>query len=178
MKIGWAPWMNFINRDLIAKFDLKYPPFRISDDFIFSFFLLCSAEKYLLQPEPFYVYRVHSNSVMHHGMKVDEIIHHRIGEFFKGLKIIDDFMKKFKFFEEHPENKYAVFNFFAINAGLEGVVVRLYEKFPAAQLDKLIREELKKIDDISAATAFLFSRMSIFSINLIRKQQIIQQLQK
>ena len=176
-KLGWAPWLNLINRDLIAKFDLKFLQMRISDDFIFFFFLLCSAEKFLLQSKPLYVYRVHQASMMHKGMNLNEIIHYRIGEFFLGMKNIDDFMKKFDFFEENPDYKYKVFDLFAANAGLTSAVLRLYSNIPAPVVDKMIREELKNFDDTSAAVAFLFSRMSILTINFIRQQNLINQLQ-
>ena len=54
----------------------------------------------------------------------------------------------------------------------------VYPQNPAPNLDSLIRHELYKVDDPTTLTAFLFSRMNVFNLNLIQQQQHIQKLQE
>lgn len=56
-------------------------------------------------------------------------------------------------------------------------ILPYYAQIPAIQLDELIRSELDKVEDKTALTAFLFSRMSVFNINLMKQSQIIQEQQ-
>ena len=53
----------------------------------------------------------------------------------------------------------------------------IYTKIPPYQLDEIICNELENSDATMKLTTFLFSRMNIFNIDLVKQQQMIQQLQ-
>ncbi len=168
-KIAWAPWQHFIKRDLLVKMNIEFPPLSISDDFLFSFFILCTAKKYLTVPNTIYIYRVRQNSTFHSVKTVEKIIHSHVRDFFVGMAHLDNFMEKFKFFKLFPDFKYKVFDFFMGNCGIERIVLQIYEQLPAYELDSLIRKELDSITDKTALTTYLFSRMNILTLKLIQQ---------
>lgn len=168
-KISWTPWLHFIKRDLLVKLKIEFPPLIIAEDFLFSFFMLCTVKKFLVVPNTVYIYRINENSTFHKKMTAEDIIHKRVGVFFRGIKYLDDFMNKFKFFNAFPEYKYLVFDFFAGSCGLTDIAIKLHSKFQTAELDKIIRAELEQIQNNTALTAFLFSRMSVFNAELVQE---------
>ena len=124
-------------------------------------------------PNTVYVHRVREGSIGTN--KSPEIeIHRCTDHVFQGITIISNFSKEVPFLRNHPEFQYALFNFLANNQF--GSVAPLYAQIPAWQLDPFIRRELDKIDDKTPLTAFLFSRMTLFNLQLHQQGTIIQQM--
>ena len=84
-------------------------------------------------------------------------------------------MKNFEIFKINPELKYAIFESM-IRPNLMPILP-IYSQIPAAKLDEFVREALENVKDTKALTAYLFSRMNVFNVQLIQQQQVIQQLQ-
>ena len=172
---GWSCNQLF-NREFLIYHDIKFPPVSHAEDWIFNFFVLMYAKNYVRVPNIFYIYRIRSNSSIHARLSVEGYIHDWAGSVFQFIKILDDFMKKFDIFDKTPELKYALFEE-ATRLNLNSII-QIYAQIPAAKLDKLVRAELDKLEDTKALTAFLFSRMNLFNVQILRQQQIIKKLQR
>lgn len=175
-KFFGSPWNQLFSRKMILKHDLKFAAIKHAEDHVFDFFALCLAKNYVRVPNVFYVWRNRPDSGMRKQLTAEKYIEDWGGSVFRFIKILDDFMKDFDIFETNPEYKFAVFEEI-VRANLSQVIP-LYAQIPAAKLDKIVRAELDKLDDTKALTAYLFGRMNFFHVQLIRQQQIIQQLQK
>lgn len=174
-KFWVVPWNIFLRRDLLANNDLKFPKLRSGEDLLFGFFVLCKAEKILRVPNVCYVWRNNQNSFTWAKMSEEKMIHRWCDSLFRGLKILDDFMKNFELFQKNPEYKYLVFELLIKNHTVH--IIKLYDKIPAARLDRMIRRELEQVKEKDALTAFIFSRMSSLNLNFLRQNQVIQQQQ-
>ena len=170
----WEPWNHLIRRDLIIMNDLEFSNLRVADDMFFTIQILCLAEKILLIPNAFYVWRQRIDSNCHEDLPVEKKIHRRGGDVIRGIGLLDEFTDKFEFFKTHPAYKYALFDFWA-NHG--GTIWDLYTKYQAFQLDPLIRREMTQVKDKTALTAFIFNRMNVFNVKLLQQQNIILQQQ-
>ena len=168
-----VPWNYLIRKDLISKYEIKFPNVKYGEDNMFVLFLICLAKNMVRVPNTIYVHRVREGSIGTN--KSPEIeIHRCTDHVFQGITIISNFSKEVPFLRNHPEFQYALFNFLANNQF--GSVAPLYAQIPAWQLDPFIRRELDKIDDKTPLTAFLFSRMTLFNLQLHQQGTIIQQM--
>ena len=175
-KLDWTTWLNFIKRDFIIKNNIEFPNVRVCVDSIFFVYLICLAPNILRVPIVNYIYRKQPSSVSNFSkLSAEERIRRWGNFFFAGINILDDFFNTIPLFKEHTEYKYAVYNVLMSNN--EFPINQIYAQIPAYQLDGLIRRELEKIDDTSALSAFLFSRMNVFKVNLIQQQNLIRQQQ-
>ena len=176
-KIPWGPPHQFVRRELLWENDIFFPKLSISDDFVFGFFSLCAAKKFVHLPTPLHIYRIRSDSLFHGKKNLLELIHQRIGDFFIGMEALEKFMNKYEFFVQHPEYKYAVFDFFSGNCALESVGINIYSQIPAPQLDNLIRAELNHIEDKDTLLTYIFFRMNIANVRIVQQQNLIRQMQ-
>lgn len=61
---AWSmAWLRFCRRDFLEKNQIRFLPI-ISEDEPFSFALFCTAERYYILRDAFYIYRIHSDSIM------------------------------------------------------------------------------------------------------------------
>ena len=175
-QMRWEPWAHLIRRGLLIENELNFSNLSIADDFLFSIRLIFIAKKIVLMPGAFYVWRTRDDSNCREVLSPEKLIHRRTGDVFRAIGILDKFMDRFKEFASSQQNKYAVFEFFANYGGLSQTL-NLYAQIPAYQLDELIRAELAQVDNLIPLTAFIFSRMNNFNLNILQQQQQIQQLQ-
>ena len=169
-------WSYFIRRDLILQKNIKAPNLMIANDDVFSICLIFSAKKIVRVPYVNYVYRSVPNS-MGASMKttVEKTVKINCQVIFEGILFLDKFLQNIEFFQKNTEHKYEIFEFMIRSAGYR--ICSLYTKVSPYELDELFRAEMEKYKNHSAVSAFLFNRMNILNINLIKQQQIIQQLQ-
>ena len=170
-----APWNQLFSRKLIIENDIKFPEINHAEDHVFNFMVIMYAKNYVKVPNMFYIYRVRSDSSIHSRLSARKYIHDWGGSIFRFIKILDDFMDKFDLFKINPDYKYAAFE--EIMRQNVMPIVPIYSQISAAKLDEFVREALENIDDTKALTAYLFSRMNVFNVQLIQQQQVIQQLQ-
>ena len=162
-------------RSLIMQYDIKFPAIRGGEDSVFDFCALCRAKRIVETSKKFYVHRIVPGS--HSDMRTRTPAHilHQFGSvILKEVGIYDKLMGDIEIFNEHPEYKYAFFDYI-VRLHLTGVLP-MYTQIPAYQFDEIIRQELSQIHDTTALTAFLFSRMNVFNVNLIHQNAIIKQL--
>ena len=175
----WTGTCNyFYRRDFLAKNEIKFPNLQIAEDVPFTFFVISLAESIVNVPICYYVYRIMPNTNSTQNLQPEELIQKRGGSIFKSLECFNKFMNRFEFFQENPNYKYAALDFSLIVSSNLPKVMELYTKIPAPQFDFLLRRELAQIEDKDFLTAYFFSRMNVFNIQLLQQQQMLQQLQK
>ena len=173
---GYA-WLYLYRRDLIMENELQFPNTKGEDQF-FAFCALCFAKKILRVPYINNFYRIRSNSiskVYRSTQDMESVINTWVNTAMCSIELLDKFMNQLEFFKNEPRMKYSVFERFFID--FTPHLLQAYAQIPPHQLDELIRREFEKFDVSSALTTFLFSRMNMFNVNLIRQQNIIQQQQ-
>ncbi len=170
-----APWIHFFSRDFLVKNNITFPNLGIGDDILFNFYAICLAKDIVRIPNVYYVWRENRESNTRAVLSVEKYIHRYGKSIMQAIGLIDEFAKKLDFFKVNPKYKFKMFDFFTREH--MNRILPAYAKFPAYQLDDLIRRELEQIEDKTALTAFLFNRMNIFNVNLLNQQQEMQKLQ-
>ena len=181
-KFDWSTCNNFLRRDTVIRKKIYFSTVNQSfEDAVLAAKYLCRAEKILRVPITFYLYRTHSESTTKKNLPVDKRIHRVITNIAFLIKELDKIFNEFENIKNNPD-KFILFDMLIRRAVKS--ILPLYMLIPAWQLDNLIRHELESVEDKTALTAFLFSRMNIFNVQLnqygaiIQQQnQVIQQLQ-
>ncbi len=174
-KFNTTPWNYLFRREFILKNQITFPDLKHGEDEIFCFCAICTAKILVLIPNVFYIYRIRSGSVNRTKVNLEKHVHDWFGSTLQAIEIYENFMAKFPQFEENPNLKYMVFEFFA-NHNVSNHIMPIYTKYPAPQLDALIRRELADVKDKTALTAFLFNRMNVFQVRLIDAQRQLANL--
>ena len=176
-KFNTTPWNYLYRREFLLQNQITFPNLMHGEDEIFDFMAICLAKKFVLIPNVVYVYRVRGDSVNRNKLTLDKHVHNWFGSSLKAIEIYENFMAKFPQFEENPNLKYIVFEFFASH-NVSNQIMPVYTNFTAPSLDSLIRKELAEVKDKTALAAFLFNRMNIFQVRLNLLQQKFSQLEK
>ena len=163
-------------RNLLVANNLTFPQIGIGDDVIFVFEAIICAKNIINVSNSYYVFRDREDSNTRQKLDAEKCIRRNGTSIMKAVGLLDEFMNKQEFFKKNPEQKFAVFEFFTGDHIQR--VLPLYLQNSSASLDEIIRKELNEIEDKTALTAFLFSRMNFFNINLMKQNQVIQQQQK
>ena len=171
----WTQWSYFVRRDFIIKNDIKNPPLKNIEDFLWGFYILCTAKSFLYTPNIVYIWRQRKNSLCHNVQSIDKEFKSRGNAFFHGITILDDFMNQFELFVNHYEYKYRIFDIFA-RATLSNNLISGYINSPIQQINELTLRELAEVNDKTALTEFIFSRMNIFNVQLNQQGAIIQKM--
>ena len=174
--IRCEPWSNFIRRDFLMESGIEFKELSIADDLIFHFMVSFKAKKIVITPESFYVFRQRSTSNSRTKFSVPDMVHKRVGDIFKSIQILDTFMNEFELFTKNPEYRYNVFNFVTFQES--GEVLPYYAQIPVHLMDGLVRRELFGMGDTTALTAFLFARMNVLNVQLLRAQNLLRQQPK
>ena len=167
-------WSKLIRRDFLIENNIKFANI-LAQDALFTFCIVLRAPRYLRVPNVVNIYRMVENSLSHKKDDVPEKISKNINALASGFKYLDKFLEGIEIFRNRPDAKYFTMETWARSRC--DSLKDFYAQIPAWQLNAFILNELEKSDNNAALTAFLFSRMNIFNINLIRQQQIIQQQQ-
>lgn len=112
-RIGWPVWEKFFKRDLVIQNDITFPNLKASQDIVFTIQLLCYAEKFLRIPYPLYIYRRNNaNSICAVKRSDEESIKFWTDVNLQGLEFLANFLEKIKFFNENPQYKWALLDFY------------------------------------------------------------------
>ena len=168
-----TPWNYLFNREFIIKNKIEFPQITHGDDEFFDFCVLCKAKTFVLIPNVYYIYRIRANSLNRAPLNLEKHLHEWFGSALRAIALYDKFMDEFKEFQ-NLELRYKVFELFASN-NISHHIFPLYAQTPIHELDKLIRRELDDIEDKTALTSFLFSRMNFFNVQLLQMQQLLAQ---
>ena len=169
----WNLWSKLIRRDFILANDLKMTS-GISADAMFTCLLVCSAERYVRVPNIVNLYRAVENSLSSKKRTVTEKIYTWINSLVNGFQLFDKFLSEREFFKQRPDIKYLALEVWVRECC--NYLRDIYAQIPAWQIDEIIRHELEGVKDTTAFTAFLFSRMNIFNIQLNQQGAMLQQM--
>ena len=170
-------------RRLIVRHNIEFPTTRTYEDFIFNFKALCFAERFLRVPDVvYYIYRdVYNSSSKPAKSTLEKTLNFRSDAIIKGLKVLDEFMNEFEFFNQHLDYRYGVLNLFA-NFNLPHFLNFSVQNPPHIVYEIIRRGEIKNFKEVDALVAYLFSAISIQraeSNNFITQyQQAIRQMEE
>ena len=176
-KFNTTTWNYLYRREFLLQNQITFPNLMRGEDEVFDFMAICLAKKFVLIPNVFYVYRMRGDSLNRSKLTLNKHVHNWFGSTIRAIEIYENFMEKFPQFEENPNLKYIVFEFFASH-NVSNQIMPVYTNFTAPSLDALIRKELADIKDKTTLAAFLFNRMNIFQVRLNLLQQKFSQLEK
>ena len=174
----WWACNKLFRRDFLIENQIEFAPARSVEDMVFMFSALCCAKTYVRIPDIFYVYRQNPNSVTHSTLDVEQQIKRYVPSLIRGVKALDNFLGKQKFFVENPALKFMAVNFLIeLHLGGEQGV---YAKLPPHLLEPLIRREFAKEigrgDEVTAS--YLFNLVNVMRMQLIQSQQTINNLKQ
>ena len=155
MVYGVTPWTKFIRRDFLIANKINFPRVKISEDVLWSFKVICSAENFLRVPNRLYVWRSVENSLSRIKREPADKIKFWLNPLVEGLNYLDDFMDELDFFNQNPDCRFEVTNFFVKMqiAGMLGALKNLKHY----ELYKIIRNEFASSKHAALiANLFLF----------------------
>ena len=172
-KLPWNIWLQLIRRDFIVRNELKFAA-AVAQDMIFTICEICCAEKYVIVPNVVNYYRIRENSVTKEKIDDKQKLRKWTKTIRVGLRALDDFLSGRKVFSDRPDLKYSLFDVFMTQM-LDGVFPA-YQKFPPHELDEILRAEFCDGDN-TALTAFVFSGMNSYRLQLLQSFAHINALQ-
>ncbi|MBQ7453891.1 MAG: glycosyltransferase family 2 protein [Selenomonadaceae bacterium] len=165
---NWESVTMFCKKDFLVANQINFPILLNDEDRVFSFWLLCSTEKFLRVPNITYIYRQRADSVSHkkfsdlkqHFDKWFHVLRDGINEFERIMASID-------FFSKRPDYRYAVLQFFA-----NGQLPKLSPynlRIPEFSLNELFKQEFHPTD--ASLAAYMFNTLNIYRMQLARSNQ-------
>ena len=171
---GWVH-NKMYRRDFLMEKNLKFENLKTSEDIIFYFLVTCTAPRIVRVPNIIYIYRHNPNSITRKIVSIQESLHALTHLMIEGTKIMDDFMAKIPLFVQNPGLRQLPIDYI-IQQHLIWTQ-RFYDKFNAAQLDALVRNEMQPFcGDHSAFYAYLFSAIHVYRQKMINYEKKIQEL--
>ena len=103
-----APWRSFSRRDFLIANELYFPNIRSQEDIVWNYALLIYAERFLQVPSAVYFYRDNKESLSRKEKTAAQNAKFYLNPIIFGLKSLNEFINRHKFFETEPELHYAL----------------------------------------------------------------------
>ena len=172
--LGWVH-NKLYRRDVLMEKNIRFDKLLTSEDIIFYFRVLCCAPRIVRVPNIIYIYRHNPNSITRKMVSVEESLHVLTHLMIEGSKILDDFMSGFEVFVKNPQLRQLPIDYI-IQQHLIWTQ-RFYEKYTTAQLDSLVRKELKKYcGDFAPFFAYIYGAIHTYRKRLVKYDKEIKQL--
>lgn len=110
-----TPWLRLVSRDLLIDNDIKFDSLIGSNDVNWTFRVLFCSKRFLRVPNPYYVRRMHTDSVSLRRRTISEHVHKWMDRTIRSLKDMDNFMNGIEFFRENLDYRHAVLYTFIKN---------------------------------------------------------------
>ena len=161
------PYTSFYRRDFLISNQITFPNIRVCEDEPFAFQGMYLAERLLLVPNSYYIIRPREGSTMREKIDSVKEIHKSLRINIDGFNALRKIMDDIKFFNEHPDYRYAVLNWYVSTklVRLQG----LYAQIHPAALNPLVEKEFHPDD--AAFAAYLFNTVNIQRLQIMRLQQ-------
>ena len=154
----WAPWGKLFRREFLLKNDITFPAMKMSEDMIFCFKCLFFAKKYVRIPQIAYIYRERQGSFMRSHSNAETEMNKWLTVIVEGITLLDEFMAKHKFFNEHLDLRYLVVDFFMKQHF--DFLKNLLDSLKTYEIEYLVYRYLNKNEvKCPALTAYLFTEM-------------------
>ena len=172
---GWIH-NKLYRRDFLMEKNIKFEKLKTSEDIVFYFFVVCTAPRIVRVPNIIYIYRHNPNSITRKIVSIEESLHSLTHLMIEGSKIMDDFMGENPFFVQNPNYRQLPIDYI-IQQHLIWTQ-RFYEKFTPAQLDELVRKELRPYcGEHSAFFAYMYSAVHSYRQRIMDMDKKIAELQ-
>ncbi len=169
---GYAgyPYSNFYRRDFLIKNQITFPHVFVHTDQIFTFHGMCLAEKILRVPNINYIVRPRAGSIMRERLNVDKEVHKSLRIYIDGFNVLKKIMDDIKFFDEHPDYRYAVYDWIFLRR--IGSTIQLYTANPLPVLNSIVKEEFRaESDNLVTASAYMFNTLNLYRLQLLELLQ-------
>ena len=171
---GWVH-NKLYRRDYIMEKNLHFDKLLTSEDIVFYFQVVCTAPRLVRVPNIIYIYRHNPNSITRKMVSIEESLHALTHLMIEGSKVLDDFMDGIEFFVKNPN-----FRQLPIDYIIQQHLIwtqRFYDKYTPAQLDGVVRKELKKYcGDFVPFFAYLYGAIHSYRQRLINYDKEIKEL--
>ena len=171
---NWESVTMFCRRTFLVANQIQFPHLQNNEDMIFSFSILCLAEKFLRVPNITYIYRQREDSVSHRQFSDSAHFHKWLRVMNDGLNEFAKIMASINFFTENPDYHYAVSNFFFNEISV--AFLPHYIDAPEFMFSELIKKEFHT-EDAEFITQ-LFNKVNVQQLQIIRLQQELKKFQK
>ena len=173
-KFLWPLWSKLIRRDFLINNHIHFAS-NIVQDMLATYCLVYFAKIFVRVPNVINYYRVLEESVSHTSSndwaKYFQKYFHALTD---GFEYLDKILSGREFFQQRPDMKYLAFD--TLMQNILYYITKIYTQIPAPDLEELLRKELGGGDN-AALTAFTFSAMNIYRLQLIQAQQRITALE-
>ncbi len=172
---NWESVTMFCKRIFLAANQINFPRLTTHEDMIFSFAVLCRAEKFLRVPNVTYIYRQRADSLSQKKFPTPAAAFHKwLRVLNDGLNEFANFMASEKFFAENPDHRYAVLNFFFHE--VSKIFTPLYGGKEQFAFDDFIKKEFHAED--AELVAQLFNTVHVQRLALADMRQELAKFQK
>ena len=161
-----ALWTKLIRRNFFVAQNFQVLNI-IGEDMIINCCMVCTAKNYVRVPNIINFYRIHDDSIYNKMRTVEENFQIYLNSLTQGFKYVDEFLDKQKFFRDNVNLKFIVLE--RLFQEFNEYLMPFYEQISAIDLDPIIRAEFARAGDISALSAFLYSRMNLLNVQLLKK---------
>ena len=168
------PYTSFCRRDFLVNNQIIFPNVFVHEDQIFTFHVVCLAEKILFVPNINYIVRPRKGSVMREQLDLDKKIHRSLRIFIDGFNALKKIMDDINFFGEHPDYRYAVLNWYVQSKPYH--LLETYAQVHPAVLNPLVEKEFS--GDNAAFSAYLFNSTIIQRIQIMQLYQELSKFQQ
>ena len=134
-----SPWSKFLRRDFLIANAITLPPLKIADDILWTFKIICLAEKILRIPSRLYVHRGNSESVSKRKRTPQQKITLWMSPFVTVLELFEEFMSNVELFRQNPDLRLRVQMFF-VRILFDDIEKTLKHLRPAEMYEILLRE--------------------------------------
>lgn len=107
-----APWAKLLNRKFLIDNEITFPHMKIAEDVIWTFKIICLAEKILRIPSRLYVNRENSDSMTQRKRTPEQEIIFWTSPLLIGADCLEQFMSSIEFFVQNPAFRFRVLNYF------------------------------------------------------------------
>ena len=141
-KLNWSVWTKLIRRDMLMKKNITMVGVAaLAEDMIFSYCLICSAERYVLLPNIVNLYRIIGRKSRTEPPNKSGVFRW-VKMFIDAFNYTEEFLNSQKFFQNNPDAKFAIFEAFAQE--FTKYLLNLYLQIPFHQIDNKTRAEFEK----------------------------------
>ena len=168
--LTWSVCLQLVRRDFILENEINFANV-FAEDLLFTICEICCAERYVVIPNIFYLYRLRENSAVRETFDVNKLIQKHSSALKNGINYLDSFFNEHTLFFNKIDLKYTFFKMFVFL--ILGHLYKVYAQVPAHALDELLRKEFSDGDNTALIT-FIFSTMNIQRLQLIQAQQQTQ----
>ena len=173
----WNTWSKLFKRDFMIKNNIVFPDLFSADDMVVCFKALCLAKNYVRIPNIIYFYRIRQGSIAHHDRQMEDHLQRQVKIIIDGTKCLNEFMKDFEVFDEHPEFKQNVLDIFIREHFRH--LRQIYANTPVHEINKILYKEFLTASNVDASLiSYFFSEANLFRVLFDQAQQQITQLQE